>query len=37
MEGFPPLAILDRLVSFWEGDRLGGKEAIWHLDKVWGV
>ena len=27
MEGFPPLAILDMLVSFREGDRLGGKRG----------
>jgi hypothetical protein len=33
MEGFLVLAILDMLVSFREGDRSGGKEAIWLLDE----
>ena len=33
MEGFLVLAILDMLVSFREGDRSGGKEAIWLIDE----
>jgi hypothetical protein len=37
MEGFLVLAILDMLVSFREGDRSGGKEAIWLIDEGLGA